>query len=159
MRESVERRKGTARLWKQKQGQRTKQREKSEAAHRWWAVSGRLCLCVCVCTFICVCAVHTMHICGFYINVECMSALAFLCASMHVCVSVRVCALWAEERYCMCAELFFPDGTGKQTLQGWRSWHAHLVHSWHCPPPCFPLCTGGESTCCQPPKLIDWQAV
>lgn len=43
---------------------------------------------VCVCTFICVCAVHTMHICGFYINVECMSALAFLCASMHVCVSV-----------------------------------------------------------------------
>lgn len=50
-------------------------------------------VCVRVCTFICVCAVHTMHICGCYINVECMSALAFLCASMHVCVSVRVCAL------------------------------------------------------------------
>lgn len=45
---------GTESLWKQKQGHRTKQREKSEAVHRWRAVSGRLCLCVCLPVCVCV---------------------------------------------------------------------------------------------------------
>lgn len=60
----------------------------------------------------------------------------------------------------MCAELFFPDGTGKQTVQGWWSWHGFPVHSWHCQPPCFPLCTGARvPAASRLSSLTDYQAV
>lgn len=151
-------RRGTKSLWKQKQGQRTKRREKSEATHRWWAVSGRLC--VYVCAFLCVCAAFIPCI---VVHTACMwrACLPLLsCVHPCMCVCLHVCALWAEERYCMCAELFFPDGTGKQTLQGWQSWHDYPVHSWHCQPPCSPLCTGARvPAASRLSSLTDWQAV
>lgn len=34
----------------------------------------------------CVRGAYTVHVCGYYMSLECVSALAFLCTSMHVCV-------------------------------------------------------------------------
>lgn len=97
---------------------------------------------VCMCT-------HTMHTCTCCMYVECISCPCFL-VCIHACVCV--CPL-----SCVCVELFFPDGTGKQTLQGW---HDYPVHSWHCQPPCSPLCTGARvPAASRLSSLTYWRAV
>jgi len=84
-------------------------------------------------------------------NVEFMSALAFLCASMHACVSVpselrrgAVCAqscsaqMALANRHCKAGRV----GSATQCTVGTASHHVSPMYR-------------GENTCCQPPELID----
>lgn len=104
----------------------------------------RLSVCLCVC----VCSVHTLHICGCYMNSECTSALAFLCAPMHLCVSVpsvlrrgTVCAQSCSAQMALANRHCKAGGVGiaMRCTVGTTSHHA------------FPY-VPSESTCCQPPE-------
>lgn len=155
MRECEEGRRGTESLWKQKQGQRMQQREKSEAAHRWWAVSGRLCICVCVPKCVCVpCSYHaylcTVHVCGVHVC-PCLLVL------IHACVSVPS----VLRRGTACAHSCSSQmALANRHCKGWQSWHSYPVHSWHCQPPCSPRCTGARVPAASHlSSLTDWQAV
>lgn len=90
-----------------------------------------------------------LHVCGVH-----------LCPCFLVCIHACVCVCVPSALTRGTVELLFPDGTGKQTLQGWQSWHDYPAHSWHCQPPCSPLCTGARvPAASRLSSLTDWQAV
>lgn len=129
---------------------KNKGRERSRGRSQRQRTDGELSAAGCECARarVCMCT-HTMHTCTCCMYVECISCPCFL-VCIHACVCV--CPL-----SCVCVELFFPDGTGKQTLQGW---HDYPVHSWHCQPPCSPLCTGARvPAASRLSSLTDWRAV
>jgi len=93
------------------------------------------------------------YVCAYCMYAQCISALVCIHACVCVCVP-------SELRCCVCAELLFPDGTGKQTLQGWQCWHGNPVHSWHCQPPGSPLWTEARvPAASRLSSSTDWQAV
>lgn len=125
-------------------------RERSKGRSQRQCTDGELSVagCAFVCVCVCVCSAHTLHICGCYMNSECMSALAFLCAPMRVCVSVpsvlrrgTVCAqscstqMALANRHCKAGSV----GTAMRCTVGTSSHHA------------FPYVLR-ESTCCHPPE-------
>lgn len=86
-----------------------------------------------VCVPLCVRSVHSMYICAHCMYVECMSALAFLCVSVHVCVPApselrrgTVCAqscssqMALANRHCKAGRV----GTSTQYTVGTASHHA-----------------------------------
>lgn len=111
---------------------------------------------VCVPSCVCVCAVVLPCIC---VHAACMWSTSLpVLSCVHPSMRVCVCVPSALTRGTV--ELLFPDGTGKQTLQGWQSWHDYPAHSWHCQPPCSPLCTRARvPAASRLSSLTDWQAV
>lgn len=117
---------------------------------------GSVCLCAKVISLICVRAVCMWS--TFLPLLSCAHPCMMLSLCVPVCAGVCVCAPTELRRGTV--ELLFPDGTGKQTLQGWQCWQGYQVHSWHCQPPCFPLCTGVRiPAASRPSSLTDRQAV
>lgn len=109
------------------------------------------------------CQWPAVRVCGAlipYISVDARERGAHACPCSLVCtracVRVPMPSEPVEKRRAACAQ-------SCSTQMALASRHrkaggvgtARPAHSWHRQPPCVPPVHGGESTCCQPPELID----
>lgn len=112
-------------------------------------------MCVCLYVFVCVqCSYYvylcTLHVCGVHV------CPCFL-VRIHACVSVPS----ELRRGTACAQSCSSQmALANRHCKGWQSWHSYLVHSWHCQPPCSPLCTRVRVPAASHlSSLTDWQSV